>query len=113
MVFSRSSYVLTFLVTFILQAASQSLTIDGLWTQDRPPYGTDTLIIKNGELYESFVLHVGGSTRRIFAKIIESPINPGKLKYQVFKVIQGGVHFLHFGRRTLSEGVLRTTLNSQ
>lgn len=73
----------------ICTAQVRTKSIDGVWTQPRGPFGTDTLTIQNGEIDESFVWQSGGTRRRLYGRILECSFDPGRLKFSVFKVTQG------------------------
>lgn len=71
------------------QEIGRSISIEGTWTQLREPYGIDTLIILNDEIYQSFIFQ--GSRRVMYSKILHSSIRPGQIKLQFYKITQGGV----------------------
>jgi len=69
--------------------AKPVLPIEGTWTCHRPAYGTDTLIISGDQIYRSFIYNNG--LRRLYAKITDYSIRPGKIKYEYYRKVQANV----------------------
>jgi hypothetical protein len=73
------------------QSFAEEIPIAGVWTQDRPPYGIDTLKISGDSIIDSYVEKLGDQPRQLFGRVLYSVPEKGHLIYIIYKVMEGGM----------------------